>query len=68
VSTATRQRLLTVDYVETRGVVSQRLTTEAFYLIAWLKFPMPEDSVPLAALARKLTFREIQPRVCCQPK
>ena len=40
----------------------------ALYLIAWLKFPMLEDPVPLAALARKLTFREIQPRVCCQPK
>jgi hypothetical protein len=52
VSTATRQRLLAVDYVETRGVVPQRLTTEGFYLIAWLKFPMPQDPVPLAALAR----------------
>jgi LysR family nitrogen assimilation transcriptional regulator len=41
-----------VEYVETRGVVSQRMTTEAFYLIAWLKFPMPEDPGPLAALAR----------------
>lgn len=41
-----------VDHVETHGVVSQRLLTEVLYLIAWPKFPIPEDPVPLVALAR----------------
>jgi len=40
------------DHVETRGVVAQRLITEALYLIAWPEYPMPDDPVPLAALAR----------------
>ncbi|WP_341317255.1 LysR substrate-binding domain-containing protein [Paraburkholderia sp. IMGN_8] len=41
-----------VDAVETRGVASQRLLTEALYLIAWPEYPMPGEPVPLADLAR----------------
>lgn len=40
------------DHVETHGVASQRLITEALYLLAWPDFPIPVDPVPLAALAR----------------
>jgi LysR family nitrogen assimilation transcriptional regulator len=41
-----------VDAVETRGIVAQRLFSEALYLIAWPEFPMPAEPVPLAELAR----------------
>jgi LysR family nitrogen assimilation transcriptional regulator len=41
-----------VDAVETRGIVAQRLFSEALYLIAWPEFPMPDEPVSLAELAR----------------
>ncbi|WP_256972156.1 LysR substrate-binding domain-containing protein, partial [Paraburkholderia caledonica] len=41
-----------VDAVETRGVASQRLLTEALYLIAWPEFQMPREPVSIAELAR----------------
>jgi LysR family nitrogen assimilation transcriptional regulator len=41
-----------VDAVETRGIVARRLFSEALYLIAWPEFPMPDEPVPLAELAR----------------
>lgn len=41
-----------VDAVETRGVASQKLLTEALYLIAWPEFTMPREPVSIAELAR----------------
>jgi LysR family transcriptional regulator, nitrogen assimilation regulatory protein len=40
------------DHAEAHGVASQRLIREALYLIAWPTFPIPDDPVPLDALAR----------------
>ena len=41
-----------VDAVETRGIVAQRLFSEALYLIAWPEFQMPREPVSIAELAR----------------
>lgn len=41
-----------VDAVETRGIASQRLLTEALYVIAWPEFPLPGGPVSIAELAK----------------
>lgn len=41
-----------VDAVETHGIAAQRLLTEALYLITRPEFPMPDEPVALAELAR----------------
>lgn len=41
-----------VDAVDTRGIVSQRMLTEALYLVAWPEFPIPHKSVSILELAK----------------
>lgn len=41
-----------VDAVETRGIAAHRLLTEALYLIAWPEFPIPNEPIGIAELAR----------------
>lgn len=41
-----------VDAVDTRGVAVQHLLNEELYLIAWPEFPMPNEPVAIAELAR----------------
>ncbi|NTX24603.1 LysR substrate-binding domain-containing protein, partial [Burkholderia cepacia] len=43
---------IVVDAVETRGIAIHRLLTETLYLITWPEFPVPDDPVPLDAIAR----------------
>ncbi|WP_321950605.1 LysR substrate-binding domain-containing protein [Burkholderia cenocepacia] len=43
---------IVVDAVGTRGIAIHRLLTETLYLITWPEFPVPDDPVPLDAIAR----------------